>query len=87
MVLKGSTPAFRRKQGQKGKTMDESLKDWKGTCSEVNFAVNSLISVIKENFSLDEKTAKEVFCECLVRNLVTNEIYDMAEFIITGEVN
>lgn len=66
--------------------MDSALNDWKGTTSEVNFAVNFLISTIEEKFSLDEKTAKKVFCESLFRNLVTNEIYDMVDYIITGEI-
>ena len=67
--------------------MDEKLKDWKGTKSEVDYIVNITIEALKERNSIGEKKARKLFCECIIRNLVINEFHSIAEYLLTGEIN
>lgn len=41
--------------------MDEKLKDWKGTKSEVDYIVNITIEALKERNSIGEKKQERYF--------------------------
>lgn len=62
----------------------KSYTEWKGTAKELNLAINIRLSEIRDEFSLDEKTARQVFCEALFRNLVKNEMDNMINYLING---
>lgn len=64
--------------------MDNTLNEWKGTQKDLSLAVNIRICEIMENFCLDKKTAIQVFCESLFRNLVINEMDNMINYLING---
>lgn len=48
--------------------------------------ITSIMSDFIEKFDINADQAMELLAGCLNRNLVLNEIYDMAEFIVTGKV-
>lgn len=58
------------------------LTNWNGTKRELMLIVDFRVSKIMEYFSVDCKTARKLFCESLLRNLVVSEMDDMIDYII-----
>lgn len=60
-----------------GKTID-------GTVSLAE-AITSRVEEIKEEFDIDTDAAMELLARCMVRNLVCEEIMNMARFIVEND--
>ena len=56
-----------------------------GTKSELDLVIGITLSNIRQEFSVDQKTARRLLSESLLRNVVINELYGMCEYLLSDE--